>query len=93
MPVPHVWAVLFFMMLITLGLGSMFGTMEGVVTPLFDAKIINVKKPYITGLCNLFFSHVSFFEGYWQQKNTYVPFIYQSICLKLFSQNIAVSKR
>ena len=49
MPVPHLWAILFFMMLITLGLGSMFGTMEGVVTPLFDAKVINVKKPIITG--------------------------------------------
>jgi hypothetical protein len=49
MPAPHVWAVLFFMMLITLGFGSMFGTLEGVITPLFDAKLFNVKKPYITG--------------------------------------------
>lgn len=49
MPAPHVWAILFFMMLITLGFGSMFGTMEGLVTPLFDSKIFNVKKPYITG--------------------------------------------
>jgi SNF family Na+-dependent transporter len=49
MPAPHVWAILFFMMLITLGFGSMFGTLEGVVTPLFDSKIFNVKKPYITG--------------------------------------------
>ena len=49
MPAPHIWAILFFMMLITLGFGSMFGTLEGVVTPLFDAKIVNIKKPYITG--------------------------------------------
>ena len=49
MPAPHVWAILFFMMLITLGFGSMFGTLEGVITPLFDAKLFNVKKPYITG--------------------------------------------
>ncbi len=49
MPAPHVWAILFFMMLITLGFGSMFGTLEGVITPLFDAKLVNTKKPYITG--------------------------------------------
>lgn len=36
MPGSQVWAVLFFLMLLTLGLDSMFGNIEGVVTPLHD---------------------------------------------------------
>ena len=30
--------------------GNMFGTLEGVITPLFDANLVNVKKPNITGI-------------------------------------------
>uniref|UniRef100_A0A3B1JFB6 Solute carrier family 6 member 15 n=1 Tax=Astyanax mexicanus TaxID=7994 RepID=A0A3B1JFB6_ASTMX len=30
------WSVMFFLMLISLGLGSMFGTMEGFITPIVD---------------------------------------------------------
>jgi len=36
MPGSQVWAILFFLMLLTLGLDSMFGNIEGVVTPLHD---------------------------------------------------------
>ena len=50
MPGSPVWSVLFFLMLLTLGLGSMFGTIEGVCTPLFDAGL-KLPKPLLTGMC------------------------------------------
>ena len=36
MPGGPFWAVLFFLMLLTLGLGSAFGTLEGFITPMFN---------------------------------------------------------
>ena len=38
-PAGNLWAVLFFMMLFTLGLDSQFGTMQGVVQCLIDLKV------------------------------------------------------
>ncbi|CAD5217579.1 unnamed protein product [Bursaphelenchus okinawaensis] len=49
-PFPPIWALLFFLMLLMLGLGSMFGTLEGVITSLNDSHLINVKKPVMTGI-------------------------------------------
>ena len=40
MPVSPLWSVLFFIMLFCLGLSSMFGNMEGVITPLLDMGIL-----------------------------------------------------
>lgn len=40
MPGSQVWAVLFFIMLFFLGLSSMFGNVEGVLSPLKDLKVI-----------------------------------------------------
>ncbi|KAM7372944.1 hypothetical protein PAMP_007832 [Pampus punctatissimus] len=40
MPVSPLWAVLFFIMLFCLGLSTMFGSIEGVVVPLQDLKIL-----------------------------------------------------
>lgn len=40
MPGSQVWAILFFIMLFTLGLSSMFGNMEGIITPLKDLKVL-----------------------------------------------------
>ncbi|TRZ04445.1 hypothetical protein DNTS_028823 [Danionella cerebrum] len=54
MPGSQVWAVLFFIMLFSLGLSSMFGNMEGVLTPLLDLKILPpwVPKEICTaGIC------------------------------------------
>ncbi|XP_078360308.1 sodium-dependent neutral amino acid transporter B(0)AT1-like isoform X2 [Oculina patagonica] len=48
MPASPLWSVLFFLMLLTLGLGSMFGTLEGVITPFYDLKIFPWRKEVMT---------------------------------------------
>jgi len=55
LPGSNFWSVAFFMMLLALGLGSQFGTMEGVITNLFDMKIFaRVRKEIVTGcVCGL----------------------------------------
>uniref|UniRef100_A0A8C6KX43 Transporter n=1 Tax=Nothobranchius furzeri TaxID=105023 RepID=A0A8C6KX43_NOTFU len=54
-PASPFWSVMFFLMLINLGLGSMFGTIEGILTPLIDA--FKVRKEFLTvGCCTLAFS-------------------------------------
>ncbi|XP_036394629.1 sodium-dependent neutral amino acid transporter B(0)AT3-like [Megalops cyprinoides] len=52
MPGSQVWAVLFFVMLFSLGLSSMFGNLEGVLTPLLDLKLVPswIPKEIFTGL-------------------------------------------
>lgn len=40
MPGSQVWAVLFFIMLFSLGLSSMFGNIEGILTPLRDLHLM-----------------------------------------------------
>ncbi|XP_072536741.1 sodium-dependent neutral amino acid transporter B(0)AT3-like [Salminus brasiliensis] len=52
MPGSQVWAVLFFIMLFSLGLSSMFGNLEGVLTPLLDLHLIPkcIPKEILTGL-------------------------------------------
>lgn len=51
MPLSQVWAVLFFVMLFSLGLSSMFGNLEGVLTPLLDLNMVPkwIPKELITG--------------------------------------------
>lgn len=51
MPGSQVWAILFFVMLFSLGLSSMFGNIEGVMTPIKDLKIVPTWIPdwVITG--------------------------------------------
>ncbi|XP_048193288.1 sodium-dependent neutral amino acid transporter B(0)AT3-like [Perognathus longimembris pacificus] len=52
MPGASAWAVLFFGMLFTLGLSSMFGNMEGIITPLLDMGVLprGLPKDVLTGL-------------------------------------------
>ncbi|VFV41085.1 sodium-dependent neutral amino acid [Lynx pardinus] len=55
MPGAPAWAVLFFGMLFTLGLSSMFGNMEGIITPLLDMGVTHrfIPKEVLTGLACL----------------------------------------
>lgn len=49
------WAVIFFLMLLALGLGSQIGMLEGMFCTLFDIDIFKrVSKPYVTGVCCIF---------------------------------------
>ncbi|CAN9503799.1 unnamed protein product [Ophioblennius macclurei] len=52
MPGSQVWAVLFFIMLFSLGLSSMFGNLQGVLTPLVDLHVIPKWMPseLVTGI-------------------------------------------
>lgn len=52
MPGSQVWSVLFFVMLFSLGLSSMFGNLEGVLTPLLDLHMVPhwMPKEIFTGL-------------------------------------------
>lgn len=50
-PGAQFWAVLFFLMLFTLGVDSQFGTLEGVSTSLMDMKLFpKATKEQITGV-------------------------------------------
>lgn len=46
MPGSQVWAILFFVMLLSLGLSSMFGNIEGVLTPINDLKLLPRWMPH-----------------------------------------------
>ncbi|EHA98645.1 Sodium- and chloride-dependent transporter XTRP3, partial [Heterocephalus glaber] len=52
MEVPQLWSVLYFFMLLTLGMGSMLGNTAGILTPLTDSKVISghLPKEAISGL-------------------------------------------
>ncbi|XP_040568895.1 sodium-dependent neutral amino acid transporter B(0)AT3 [Lepeophtheirus salmonis] len=56
-PMGNLWAIMFFLMLFTLGLDSQFGTLQGVVQGIADIKICpNVRKEIITGvICTICF--------------------------------------
>ena len=49
-PASPFWSVMFFLMLINLGLGSMIGTMAGITTPIIDT--FKVPKEMFTGNCS-----------------------------------------
>ncbi|XP_058148631.1 inactive sodium-dependent neutral amino acid transporter B(0)AT3 [Dasypus novemcinctus] len=55
LPGSAAWSVLLFAMLLALGLSSMFGNMEGVITPLLDMGVVprSVPKEAFTGLACL----------------------------------------
>ena len=50
LPISPFWSIIFFMMLLALGIGSQIGTMEGVVNTVFESSYFNhIKKPILTG--------------------------------------------
>ncbi|KAM4689470.1 sodium-dependent neutral amino acid transporter B(0)AT3-like isoform 2-T2 [Discoglossus pictus] len=74
MPGSQVWAILFFIMLFSLGLSSMFGNVEGVLTPLLDLQIIPKSIPveFLSGIICLISFGVSLLftmasGNYWLQ--------------------------
>ncbi|XP_057684226.1 sodium-dependent neutral amino acid transporter B(0)AT3-like [Corythoichthys intestinalis] len=86
MPIPQLWAVLFFLMLFSLGLSSMFGTIEGVLNPICELQLVpkGLRNEIWTGLVCLgaFFLSLIFTlasGNYWVEVfNTYIgsiPFL------------------
>ncbi|XP_066259568.1 sodium- and chloride-dependent transporter XTRP3 isoform X2 [Euwallacea similis] len=71
LPFAPFWAILFFVMLLSLGIGSQIGMLEGMLCTIFDIEILKrISKQYITGtLCLLcFFIGLIFTTGageYW----------------------------
>lgn len=45
MDVSQLWSVLYFFMLLLLGVGSMLGNMMGILTPLTDSEVISSHLP------------------------------------------------
>ncbi|XP_050305400.1 sodium- and chloride-dependent transporter XTRP3 isoform X2 [Anthonomus grandis grandis] len=50
LPLSPFWAILFFVMLLSLGIGSQIGMLEGMLCTIFDIEILKrISKQYITG--------------------------------------------
>ena len=58
MEVSPLWAILFFMMLVLLGIDSEFGTLEGAVAPLYDLKWVTMRKEIFMGELTFFFLYI-----------------------------------
>jgi len=50
MPASPIWSILFFVMLLLLGLGTVFGYVEGIITPVFDLGV-TMPKQALSALC------------------------------------------
>lgn len=49
MPVSQLWAALFFLTLLFLGIDSQFGVFEGLIAPFYDMKLVRMRKEIFTG--------------------------------------------
>jgi len=51
MPLPHLWAIMFFLMLFTIGMGSEIATLETVMTVIYDKwPALRGRKPLVCGI-------------------------------------------
>eukprot|EP00929_Paragymnodinium_shiwhaense_P095087 TRINITY_DN5604_c0_g1_i2.p1 TRINITY_DN5604_c0_g1~~TRINITY_DN5604_c0_g1_i2.p1 ORF type:complete len:638 (+),score=147.03 TRINITY_DN5604_c0_g1_i2:94-2007(+) len=50
MPFPFIWSLLFFVMILCLGIDSQFAMVESVMTVIYDAKITNMRKPALAAI-------------------------------------------
>ncbi|XP_076841055.1 sodium-dependent neutral amino acid transporter B(0)AT2 [Brachyhypopomus gauderio] len=87
------WSVMFFLMLVNLGLGSMFGTIEGIITPLVDTfklrKEILTLGCCVTSLCfGLIFVQRSgnYFVSMFDDYSATLPLL-----IVVFLENVAVA--
>ncbi len=57
LPAAPFWAIIFFLMLLALGVGSQIGTLEGVISTVFDTQICrNARKEVVSGdYCSFIF--------------------------------------
>eukprot|EP00039_Didymoeca_costata_P010811 m.146420 g.146420 ORF g.146420 m.146420 type:complete len:612 (+) comp14970_c0_seq4:217-2052(+) len=88
LPLSVFWAILFFLMLLTLGLDSMFGTVEGILTIILDMNKNLNKTAVVIGICALSFlcgliftcqAGVYFFE-LWDTYSAGLPLITIVLC-------------
>uniref|UniRef100_A0A671TZ68 Transporter n=1 Tax=Sparus aurata TaxID=8175 RepID=A0A671TZ68_SPAAU len=63
MPLPQLWSVLYFFMLLLLGMGSMLGNVTAIITPLRDFKVLNGVVCLFCMLVGLSFTTTS--GNYW----------------------------
>ena len=54
LPAAPFWAIIFFLMLLALGVGSQIGTLEGVISTVFDIQIVRgARKEVVSGIFSL----------------------------------------
>lgn len=73
-PLANLWAILFFLMLFTLGIDSQFGTLEGVISSLIDMKLFpNLAKDKITMVSHCILESLAGIHGM-NKKYNYLEF-------------------
>lgn len=61
LPAAPFWAILFFLMLLALGVGSQIGTLEGVISTVFDIQIVRgARKEVVSGID--FYPHINYYR-------------------------------
>ncbi|CAB1346181.1 unnamed protein product, partial [Coregonus sp. 'balchen'] len=97
LPMSSLWAILFFSMLMMLGLDSQFCTVEGFITALMDEfpmVLRKRKKVFILGVCLMSFligfSNITQFYGDIEEMIGYRPCGWWKLCWKFFTPAICL---